>query len=124
MLISAPRFESRTYYFAGDIIRAVDQLTAIGHSPLHVALSRARKSLKDRSGVFIVVSDGQLDNAELCIREAQNIRRQGGRLIVIGTGNDQNKDNLKQLVSTSRDLYHTDEVRPQLYTHLIELGAQ
>lgn len=127
VLISAPGgLKAGPSHFAGDIIRAVDQLTAIGHSPLHVALSRARKSLKDRSGVFIVVTDGKLDNAELCIREAQNIRRQGGRLIVIGTGNDQNKDNLQQLVSTSRDLYHTAEVPDLNYTltNLIELGAQ
>lgn len=101
-------------HYSTDILRAIDQISAIGHSPLHIALAMARKGLKDRSGIFLVVTDGHLDKPELAQREALLIQKQGGRVIVIATGANQNINTLNSLCSSPKDLYQSkDEINLQ-----------
>jgi molecular chaperone DnaK len=92
-----------------DIYPVLGNLIPIGDSGLQRALLIARKSLKDRGGLYIVISDGKLENQEGILKECDRIRRQGGRIFCIGVGPAVEKDFLTQLCATEKDYFDAYE---------------
>ena len=86
-------------------ITAVDGLIPIGESSLHKSLFVARKGLKDRGGIYVIVSDGKVDDTEAVLKECERIRKQGGRIFTIGVGPAVDKTFLKELCAAEKDYF-------------------
>ena len=84
---------------------AVDGLMPIGESSLHKSLFVARKGLKDRGGIYVIVSDGKVDDAESVLKECDRIRKQGGRVFTIGVGPAVEKEFLKEICAAEKDYF-------------------
>jgi len=84
---------------------ALSGLLAIGDTAIQKAIFAARKTLKDRGGIYVLVSDGKFDDPDAVQKECERVRRQGGRIFVIGVGPAAEKDVLRQLCATERDYF-------------------
>jgi Mg-chelatase subunit ChlD len=97
-----------------DITMALSKMIPIGSSPLHRGLQQARRSLKGKAGmqrVFVILTDGNIDEPEATMSECVRIRRSGGRIITIGIGKKVNSDFLQRMCMRPSDFYdHTSEV--------------
>ncbi len=91
---------------------ALDRLTPIGSTPMHVGLAQAREALKGRAGiqrVYVVLTDGHPDDPTATAAEAHRIKRLGARIITVGVGRQVKRDFLASLSSTPSDHHHCDE---------------
>jgi len=92
--------------------QAIDSLTPIGSTPMHVGLTQAREALKGKAGVqrvFVILTDGHPDDPQATAAEAHRIKRMGGRVIAIGIGRQVKRDFLTSLCTNPSDYHHCDE---------------
>lgn len=92
-----------------DVYPILGNLIPIGDSAIQRALMLARKALKDRGGIYIIVSDGKVENEEPIRKECERIRKFGGRVFTIGVGPAVEKDFLLQLCATPKDYFDAYE---------------
>jgi molecular chaperone DnaK len=96
-----------------DVIhRAIEALTPIGSTPMHVGLGQARDALKARPGVqrvYVVMTDGHPDDPDATIAECHRMRRLGGRIIAIGVGRQVQQEFLRSLCTHPSDYHHCNE---------------
>ena len=86
------------------LLESIKNLIAIGATPIQQALIMARRSLKDLGRVFILLTDGHFDDIDAVQKEAEKLRKHGGRLVVIAPAQNSNKDALLSLVVSDSDL--------------------
>ena len=94
------------------IYQAIDQLTPIGGTPMHLGLGQAREALKGKAGiqrVYVILTDGHPDDPTATAAEAHRIKRMGGRIITIGVGRQVKQDFLQALCGNPSDYHHCDE---------------
>ena len=94
------------------VASAIDALTPIGSTPMHVGLSQAREALKGKAGVqrvYVILTDGHPDDPTATAAEANRIKRLGGRVITVGVGKQVQREFLETLCSRPRDYHHCNE---------------
>ena len=70
------------------LLKAVERLRAAGTTNMAAGLSMARSKLRRRASrarAVVVVTDGYPDDRDAALREARRLRRDGVRIITIGT---------------------------------------
>ncbi len=88
------------------IREALDQVVAIGSSHLGMGLRRARETMRPRAGVqnvYVVISDGRVDDPRVAEAEVNRIRAIGGRILAIGVGDEMDSSFLQSLASRPED---------------------
>lgn len=84
----------------------------IGSTPLAEGLAVARNLVRPRPGtqrVFVIVTDGLPDDTEAAVLEADRIKAQGVRILVIAVGEQADKRVLGQIASSPADLFRCGE---------------
>ncbi len=99
------------------LYKAIWDLLPIGSSKLSHSLKHAGSLLKASAGVqrvFIIFTDGHLDDPQASSTEAHRIRIAGGRIKTVALGHEPNRKLLERLASQPSDCHIHDEA--------IELG--
>ena len=87
----------------GLLLHALNDVVAIGNSDLHKSLYIARRALKERGAIFLLLSDGHIDDRAAVEKECTRIRKQGGRIFSISVGPNTDKAFLKSLCAAKED---------------------
>ncbi|MAA78530.1 MAG: molecular chaperone DnaK [Deltaproteobacteria bacterium] len=90
-------------YDPAKLSKALNEVVAIGKSTLHRPLQAARRALKNRGSIFVIISDGYLSRAEDAQKECAKIRKTGGRIFAISVGPNPDKESIKSLCVTDED---------------------
>jgi Mg-chelatase subunit ChlD len=92
--------------------RWINSYMADGATPLMEAIQTAHNKIKNKSNsIMIIATDGQPTDANegQILEYANKIKISGIRIIVIGIGDDVNKDFLKELASSLEDYHFAKE---------------
>jgi molecular chaperone DnaK len=94
------------------VAHAIEGVAAIGASPLARTLQRADEAIQPEAGVgrvFVIYSDGRVDDAEELAPVAQAMRDTGAHIITVGIGRSPNAELLRSIASTPDDYFLADE---------------
>ncbi|CAB4028628.1 Hypothetical predicted protein, partial [Paramuricea clavata] len=73
----------------------------------------------DAENVLMVYTDGEFHDEQLAIRQIDNLKRRGVRVVIVGLGRDSRKHRAKLLLesiaSTRSDVYLVDLKQPSLW---------
>jgi molecular chaperone DnaK len=94
------------------ILASLDTLLAVGDSPLAKTLERADEAIQPEAGVgrvFILLTDGRVDDPDELVGVGERLRSTGAHLIAVGIGPNPNADLLKRTVGSPEDYFTADE---------------
>jgi molecular chaperone DnaK len=94
------------------VLAALDTLLPIGASPMAKTLERADEAIQPEAGVgrvFVLLSDGRVDEEDELVSVATNLRATGAHLIAVGVGSGPASDLLKKAVGSADDYFTSDE---------------
>lgn len=102
------------------LIRQVNQIKADGATPMLKAIKLAEDNVSsDKKTILIIATDGEptrkmgfldfMNAKDEILNYIQSLKTQGVRFITIGIGNDVNEDFLKQVASSEKDYYYSEE---------------
>ena len=86
-----------------ELHKALNEVVAIGSSKMQRPLQAARRALKDRGSIFVIISDGHITEIEEAHAECERIRKNGGRIFAISVGPNPDKECIKKLCVAPED---------------------
>ena len=105
-----------------DVVRALDQCIPIGFSSLHGVLRQAKSSdlLKDRGGVYFMVSDGELDQRTDLKGYIERVHATGGKVFLVGVGDHRDESALRELCISPSDFLLSNQI-PNISSVIVNL---
>ena len=86
-----------------ELTKALNEVVAVGKSKIQRPLQAARRALKDRGSIFVIISDGHISEIEEAQKECARIRKNGGRIFGISVGPNPDKECIKSLCVAPED---------------------
>jgi molecular chaperone DnaK len=86
-----------------ELNKALNEVVAVGKSKIQRPLQAARRALKDRGSIFVIISDGHISEIEDAQKECARIRKNGGRIFGISVGPNPDKECVKSLCVAPED---------------------
>jgi Mg-chelatase subunit ChlD len=90
------------------VLKAIEPIVAVGSTPLAATLDQVGGAIEPEAGVsrvFVVVSDGRLDDADAVRAQLERLRAQGVTVLVVGAGPSPRLDVLGALAGSSHRLF-------------------
>ena len=95
---------------------------SIGFSSLHGVLRQAKSSdlLKDRGGVYFIVSDGELDQRTDLKGYIERVHATGGKVFLVGVGDHRDESALRELCISPSDFLLSNQI-PNISSVIVNL---
>ncbi|MEC7985429.1 MAG: VWA domain-containing protein, partial [Myxococcota bacterium] len=97
--------------------KALNELVAIGSTDIAKSILIARRNLKEKGTIFIILSDGIVDDPSAVERACNKVRKQGGRIFCIGVGPNVNRAFLQKICASKED--YADAYDPLSISHAL-----
>ncbi len=94
------------------VVRAVEELVPIGATPMARCLARADEAIQPEPGVgrvFVIVSDGEVQDRAEVVTQAEQLRTNGALVIAVGVGDRPRVDVLRGMASSPEHYFSAEE---------------